>query len=306
MTNEEMVEQCARFFGSCLDLMRKKNTDYNPGGEAFEALQVQANVTGASLAQMAWAHAEKSVHAMRTFFEHGTLLDEEKVRDRLIDLANYSAIVTVLLEAQEDKEVADKDIPLWEIEGCEEELFKFFMCHGRTIIEGKGARTTYRCAECQHRLRDHILDDNGAYCGYSYPDVDRDCACVVMLRGGETSLPPSHPSDHPVQLYDLNELAGWIRDWRTRKGFKTPESLDTEEERDAMLGKLMLVVTEVAEAAEAIKANDMNNFHEEIADTVIRLLDIASAIKMNPVGVINAKMHVNEGRPHRHGKSTSL
>ena len=73
----------------------------------------------------------------------------------------------------------------------------------------------------------------------------------------------------------LNELAREIMEWRQGHGFSTPDDLATEANRDAMLGKLMLVVTEVAEAAEAVRHADMANFREEIADACIRLFDIA-------------------------------
>lgn len=66
--------------------------------------------------------------------------------------------------------------------------------------------------------------------------------------------------------------------------------------------KLMLVVTEVAEAAEALRKNDLPNFEEEIADTFIRLLDISGSIGMDVENAIRAKMEINMTRPHKHGK----
>ncbi len=58
----------------------------------------------------------------------------------------------------------------------------------------------------------------------------------------------------------MNLLSREIADWRYKKGFFTPNSIDTVELRDAMLGKLMLVVTEVSEAAEAVRHEDVQNF----------------------------------------------
>lgn len=104
----------------------------------------------------------------------------------------------------------------------------------------------------------------------------------------------------------INVIAAQIVEWRKTKGFKTPESLDTEEERDAMLGKLMLVVTEVSEAAEAVRHNDLHNFSEEIADAIIRLLDIGSTMKIDLEMHLAEKMDINSGREIRHGKNTSL
>lgn len=104
----------------------------------------------------------------------------------------------------------------------------------------------------------------------------------------------------------INEIAYIIGQWRRSKGFKTPVSMGTERERDDLLGKLMLVVTEVAEAAEAVRHDDAANFREEIADTIIRLLDISEAQGIDVYHEIRTKMETNAKRPPLHGKATSL
>ncbi|KKN37005.1 hypothetical protein LCGC14_0767650 [marine sediment metagenome] len=71
-----------------------------------------------------------------------------------------------------------------------------------------------------------------------------------------------------------------------------------------MLEKLMLVVTEVSEAAEAHRKADFENFTEEIADTFIRLMDITASLGINIEKAILDKMAINEGRPHLHGKNS--
>lgn len=105
---------------------------------------------------------------------------------------------------------------------------------------------------------------------------------------------------------DIDEIARSISVWRYSKGFVTPASIDTEQERHEMLGKLMLVVTEVAEAAEAIRHNDRNNFKEELADIMIRVLDICHTMGITPSYIIQDKMGTNRQRPIKHGKQVSL
>ena len=104
----------------------------------------------------------------------------------------------------------------------------------------------------------------------------------------------------------LNKLAGEIREWRIRKEFYTPPSILTIGERDLMLGKLMLVVTEVAESAEAVRKNNLKNFKEEIADTFIRLLDICGSMNIDIECEIKTKMAENNERPKKHGKFCSI
>ena len=100
----------------------------------------------------------------------------------------------------------------------------------------------------------------------------------------------------------MNELAKYIKEWRERKGFSTPSDIVGEEQASAMLAKLMLVVTEVAEAAEAVRHNDRHNFEEEMADTIIRILDIVGTCDIDIDSVVAHKMAVNERRPEKHGK----
>ena len=102
-------------------------------------------------------------------------------------------------------------------------------------------------------------------------------------------------------MYDtkLNDAANDIVRWRKKKGFKTPSSIN---EHEAVLAKLMLVVTEIGEAAEAVRHHDDANFNEEIADTFIRLLDLTGTMGIDIEAEIAKKMAINEGRELRHGK----
>jgi hypothetical protein len=106
-------------------------------------------------------------------------------------------------------------------------------------------------------------------------------------------------------------LAKKIALWRDSKGFITPSGIDTGmviwlSEADAMLGKLMLVTTEIAEAAEAVRHGDAANFREELADAVIRILDICGTCGIDLKKEVEEKMMVNESRPALHGKATKL
>lgn len=68
-----------------------------------------------------------------------------------------------------------------------------------------------------------------------------------------------------------------------------------------VLSWLMLVVTEVAEAAEAVRKGDTANLCEELADVCIRVFDIAAALGIDLDYAINVKMAKNERRGYRHG-----
>jgi NTP pyrophosphatase (non-canonical NTP hydrolase) len=118
------------------------------------------------------------------------------------------------------------------------------------------------------------------------------------------------PSDRDINGWAYH-IAGVIEE----KGFYTPCSIGAEPPQeitecitdgDLMLGKLMLVTTEVSEAAEAVRLGDRANFEEEVADAMIRLLDICGRCGIDIEQAIADKMAVNKERPTRHGKQTRV
>lgn len=83
---------------------------------------------------------------------------------------------------------------------------------------------------------------------------------------------------------------------------------------DVINGKLMLVVSEIGEACEAVRKGNpscdkvglefMGNFEEEMADAVIRIADLMQAMGYDLQEAIEAKMKYNLSRPYKHGKLT--
>lgn len=97
-----------------------------------------------------------------------------------------------------------------------------------------------------------------------------------------------------AQTRRINDLNGWQR--------VTSQHLDAamEGEESAVLlisTKLALIHSEVSEALEALRKGDQENFAEELADTVIRILDLPVDLEQ----AIVAKLAVNERRGFRHG-----
>jgi hypothetical protein len=112
----------------------------------------------------------------------------------------------------------------------------------------------------------------------------------------------------------FDELGREIHAWARGKGFYDREQVVV---RDPLLGdvearvanpslapeKLMLVVTEVAETMEALRDGDREAEAEEVADTIIRLLDYAAWRGIRLDETIEAKMAKNEMRPRLHGRT---
>ncbi len=94
--------------------------------------------------------------------------------------------------------------------------------------------------------------------------------------------------------YTLAEMSQLCHEIARSKGFWDKERNVGE--------ALMLIVTELAEAMEAHRKKDDENFKEELADTFIRLFDLCGGLEIDIQAEINKKSEKNKARPYMHGK----
>jgi len=64
---------------------------------------------------------------------------------------------------------------------------------------------------------------------------------------------------------------------------------------------LCLVHSEISEALEAYRNHDDENLAEELADAVIRLMDMAEGLGIDLQAAIIKKHNINQSRSYRHG-----
>jgi NTP pyrophosphatase (non-canonical NTP hydrolase) len=98
----------------------------------------------------------------------------------------------------------------------------------------------------------------------------------------------------------MNKLAAEIIEINTANGWNCTKP---EEWKDTykVPAILALVHTEVSEAVEAFRHDDKENFIEELADVIIRVLDCAGGLGMDIDAAICAKLEKNKTRGFRHG-----
>lgn len=64
---------------------------------------------------------------------------------------------------------------------------------------------------------------------------------------------------------------------------------------------LALISTEVSEAIEAHRKGKMNDIPSELADIVIRTMDLAESMKISLANAVLEKHEYNKSRPMKHG-----
>lgn len=99
---------------------------------------------------------------------------------------------------------------------------------------------------------------------------------------------------------NLMTLAEDIRHINRQNGWNvtTPDDWEKLYKVPAILA---LIHSEVSEALEAFRANDRENFAEEMADVLIRVLDACPGLGIDIDLVVRQKLAKNRERGYRHG-----
>lgn len=98
----------------------------------------------------------------------------------------------------------------------------------------------------------------------------------------------------------LNALAREIREINHQNGWRIATSSDWGEGYE-IPGILCLIHSEISEALEAYRMDDRENFDEELADALIRILDLAAGMGVDMDTAVGMKLARNKTRGYRHG-----
>lgn len=98
----------------------------------------------------------------------------------------------------------------------------------------------------------------------------------------------------------LNALASEIIEINRANGWNctTPDDWENTYKIPAILS---LITSETSEALEAFRHNDKENFAEECADQIIRVLDLTAGLGIDIDTEVRKKLEKNRGRAYRHG-----
>lgn len=99
----------------------------------------------------------------------------------------------------------------------------------------------------------------------------------------------------------LNELGKEILAVNLQNGWDVSQPGDWLQTEYKIPAKLALITSEVSEALEAYRKDDAANFVEELADTLIRILDLSAGLGLDMDSAVKAKLEKNKTRGYRHG-----
>ena len=92
----DRVEQMKKIQGEALELFTKKNNDYGDAFAKFGTIGVLMRI-------------EDKIQRSLSITKNGiTLVDDERIRDTLIDLHNYAAMAIMLLDEDDKQEKGEK------------------------------------------------------------------------------------------------------------------------------------------------------------------------------------------------------
>lgn len=96
-------EKTDKFFKLCESVLNNKGQDYTIDGEAFREVKEIALEVGISPEKVLWIYARKHYTAIKNYIHKGKL-ESEPIAMRLVDLANYLALLSALIEEKNESQ----------------------------------------------------------------------------------------------------------------------------------------------------------------------------------------------------------
>ncbi len=109
MTLDEQNRIAGRFFALGLDILNRKGKDYTPDDESLAEVRQIASEAGINPWQVLWIYMRKHLSAIERYVKVGSV-ESEPIEGRLLDLANYAALMYVL-HCQDTEKCPDSEEP---------------------------------------------------------------------------------------------------------------------------------------------------------------------------------------------------
>ena len=102
MTKKDYFEFAQKFFGSCVEISRKKNADYTGGSDDPFSNFTSIEVLGIKTEHGFLTRMFDKMKRISSFVENGELqVKDESVLDTLSDLSNYCALLAGYIKSKQ-------------------------------------------------------------------------------------------------------------------------------------------------------------------------------------------------------------
>jgi len=108
MTLQERNGRCQEFFDQCMGILNRKGSDYTVEGDALKEITQVAGHLAVTPEQVLWVYMYKHLAALLNYLQRGAL-QTESARERLRDIANYCALMSLFVESAENIEKPEED-----------------------------------------------------------------------------------------------------------------------------------------------------------------------------------------------------
>ena len=116
----------------------------------------------------------------------------------------------------------------------------------------------------------------------------------------EKYFTPCAPTRPPACGY-LNDMGRYIIEVNKANGWSCAKLKDWKGSRYKIPALLALITSETSEALEAFRKDDKENFAEEMADQLIRILDLTAGLGIDIDQAVATKIEANKSRGYHHG-----
>lgn len=106
---------------------------------------------------------------------------------------------------------------------------------------------------------------------------------------------------NPKRPTTLKELAQTIAEINEANGWSLVIPSDWTDDKYKIPAVLALIHSELSEALEDFREDNLDHFGEEIADVIIRCLDLTDGLNIDIDKEIADKLKKNRKRAHKHG-----
>jgi len=107
MTRDEFIIEIENFYKEGVSLIKKKNADYCGDDDPFKNFMLAEHIGFASAENSIGVRMSDKLSRVATLLKQDAEVSEETIRDTLIDLANYAAILCAYVTNEKGKETGN-------------------------------------------------------------------------------------------------------------------------------------------------------------------------------------------------------